>query len=192
MKYNIQNIQKINVENMNKLIVILILLADVLFSAGCTEDNDADENVPNTQETSIVSQEVQQEESTVVNVTELEQINTSLQQGPVLVKIGAEWCGPCQAMKPILKDLADEYNGKVTIMSIDIDQSSDLAAYFEIGYVPDTSLIVGIEDGDYLYMKEDGSVTKDRLQARILGQMDKKEYEDRINIALLQEGKSVS
>ncbi len=169
---------------MKKLVILLILLAAVLFTAGCTEGNNPEEKVTNNQEV--------KKEGTVVDVTTLEQINTSLQQGPVLVKIGAEWCGPCQAMKPILKDLADEYDGKVTITSIDIDQSPDLSAYFGIGYVPDTSLVVGIENGDYVYMKEDGNVSKDRLQARILGQMDKEVYENLINVALLQEGKVTS
>jgi thioredoxin 1 len=136
------------------------------------------------------SQETQ-EGSSVLTVTSLEQINTSLKQGPVLVKIGSKHCGPCQAMRPMLKELATEYSGRATITSIDITESPDLEAYFEIGYVPDTSLIVGIEDGDYVYIQENGTVTKDRFQARIQGQMEKQVYEDRINLALLQEGKSI-
>ena len=93
-------------------------------------------------------------------------------------------------MKPMLKELATEYSGKATIASIDITESPDLDSYFEIGYVPDTSLVVGIEDGDYVYMQENGTVTKDRFQARIQGQMEKEVYENRINLALLKEGKS--
>ncbi|AKB56193.1 Thioredoxin [Methanosarcina barkeri MS] len=130
------------------------------------------------------------EESNVLEVTSLEQINASLEQGPVLVKIGSKHCGPCQAMKPMLKELATEYSGKATIASIDITESPDLEAYFDIGYVPDTSLVVGIKDGDYVYMQENGTVTKDRFSARIQGQMEKEVYENRINLALLQEGKS--
>jgi len=53
-------------------------------------------------------------------------------------------------------------------------------------------LIVGIKNGDYVYMQEDGTVTKDRFAARIQGQMDKEVYENRINLALLKEGKSKS
>ncbi|AKB45478.1 Thioredoxin [Methanosarcina vacuolata Z-761] len=135
------------------------------------------------------SQEAQ-EGTSVLEVTSLEQINASLEQGPVLVKIGSKHCGPCQAMKPMLKELATEYSGKATIASIDITESPDLNSYFEIGYVPDTSLVVGIEDGDYVYMQENGTVTKDRFQARIQGQMEKEVYENRINLALLKEGKS--
>jgi thiol-disulfide isomerase/thioredoxin len=207
---------------MKKLVILLILLAAVIFTAGCTDESQenstniqavqdnngvvgANESEQNTipQETqegngiaetneskqNTTSQETQ-EGSSVVQVTSLEQINTSLEQGPVLVKIGSKHCGPCQAMRPMLKELATEYSGKATIASIDITESPDLEAYFEIGYVPDTSLIVGIEDGDYVYMQEDGAITKDRFKARIQGQMEKEVYENRINLALLQEGKS--
>lgn len=125
-----------------------------------------------------------QDEGGVLEVTQLEQINSSLQKGPVLVKIGAEWCGPCQAMKPILKDLATEYKGKVTITSVDVDQSPKLATYFEVGYIPDTFLVMGIENREYVYMRQDGNTTKDRLNARIVGQMEKEEYEKLIDVAL--------
>jgi thioredoxin 1 len=188
---------------MKKLVILLILLAAVIVTAGCTDKSQG--NSTNTQvvqennsvteanesEQNTTPQETQ-EGSSVVEVTSLEQINASLKQGPVLMKIGSKHCGPCQAMKPMLKELATEYSGKATIASIDITESPDLETYFEIGYVPDTSLIVGMENGKYIYMQEDGKVTKDRFQARIQGQMEKEVYENRINLALLQEGKSTS
>lgn len=195
--------QKINVENMKKLVILLILLAAVIFAAGCTEESQGNftdtqavqENYSvveaNESEQNTTIQETQQE-SNVVEVISLEQINASLAQGPVLLKIGSKHCGPCQAMKPMLEELATEYAGRATITSIDITESPDLEAYFEIGYVPDTSLVVGIEDGDYVYLQENGTVTKDRFQARIQGQMEKEVYENRINLALLQEGKKTS
>ena len=88
---------------MNKLIILLILLASVIFTAGCTEGPENATSAQGVQEISVVE-----------NMTALEQINTSVQEGPVLIKIGAEWCGPCQQMKPILSDLSAEYTGKVT------------------------------------------------------------------------------
>lgn len=125
--------------------------------------------------------------NSVVDVTRLEQINASLQKGPVLLKIGAEWCGPCKAMKPILKDLSTEYAGKATIMSLDVDKSPDLANYFVVSAVPDVTVIMGIENNEYIYMREDGEVTKDRFQARIVGFRDKQEFEKILNLALRTE-----
>ncbi|AAM07599.1 TPA: thioredoxin family protein [Methanosarcina acetivorans] len=156
---------------MNKLIIPLILLASVIFTAGCTE---SPESATSAQEISVVE-----------NMTSLEQINTSVQEGPVLIKVGAEWCGPCQQMKPILSDLAAEYTGKVTVMSADIDQSPEIAAYFGIAYIPDSFVVVGFENGEYVYMQEDGNVTTDRFQARVLGVRDKQVYEELLERAVL-------
>jgi thiol-disulfide isomerase/thioredoxin len=159
---------------MNRLIILLILIAAVLFTAGCTEK--VDNSTTDAQEIQV---------SVVENLTDLEQINTSVQKGPVLVKVGAEWCGPCQQMKPILSDLAAEYTGKATIMSADIDVSPNLSVYFATSYIPDSFVVVGLENGEYVYMQENGSVTADRFQARILGLQDSQVYEERLDRAIL-------
>ncbi len=121
---------------------------------------------------------------TVVEVTQLAQINTALQKGPVFLKFGAEWCGACQKTKPIVKALATEYAGKATIMSVDIDKSSKLADYFGVNTIPDTCVIVGTKNGKYVYMQQNGKTTTDRSKARIVGLNDKKVYEKIINLAL--------
>ena len=164
---------------MNKLIILLILLAAVLFTAGCTENpkNTATELTPDFRG--------DQEKSVVVELTDLEQINTSFQEGPVFLKIGAEWCGPCQQMKTILDDMAAEYGGRATVMSADIDKSPQLAAYFGVGYIPDSVMIVGIENGEYVYMQEDGTVTTDRFQARVLGVRESQVYGELMDRAIL-------
>ncbi len=175
---------------MKKLVILLILLAAVIFTAGCTEETQEKSGVV---EATEPGQNISsQEKSVVVDATTLEQINTSLQEGPVLMKIGSEGCGPCNAMKPMLQELATEYSGKATIMSIDIIQSPALEAYFKIGYVPDSTVIVNVTDGEYVYMKPDGNVTTDRFQARIPGLMEKNVFEDVLNLALLEKDKSKS
>jgi thioredoxin 1 len=119
--------------------------------------------------------------------TQLEQIKTSLQKGPVFLKIGAEWCEPCQEMKPILNQLSTEYKGKATIISIDVDQSPKLADYFGVSSIPDSFVIVGTKNGEYVYMQEDGSVSTDKFKGRIQGLMDKGVYEKVLNLALQKE-----
>lgn len=44
---------------------------------------------------------------------------------PVLLKFEAQWCGPCQAMKPTLEELAQEYAGKLTVATLDVDQNGN-------------------------------------------------------------------
>ncbi|MGB9929686.1 MAG: thioredoxin domain-containing protein [Methanosarcina sp.] len=165
---------------MKKLAMLLILLTIVLFTAGCTGETSNSSNAQGSQERIPVEE-----------INNLEQINESLKTGPVFLKIGASYCGPCREMQPMLEELAAQYEGKVTVLSADIDNenSTDLASYFDIGYVPDSSIIIGIENGEYVYMQEDGNISKDRMKARILGLREKSVYENTLNHAILQNEK---
>ena len=59
---------------------------------------------------------------------------------PVLLKFEAEWCGPCQAMKPAVAELADEYGERVTIATLDIDQNNQTPYRLGVRGVPTVML----------------------------------------------------
>ncbi len=55
---------------------------------------------------------------------------------PVLVDFFADWCGPCQMLTPVLKQLAEEVDGKYDIVKVDIDESEDIATELGITSIP--------------------------------------------------------
>jgi thioredoxin 1 len=55
---------------------------------------------------------------------------------PVLVDFFATWCGPCQHMAPVIEELALEYQGKVVVGKVDVDQNQALAEKYQIASLP--------------------------------------------------------
>ncbi len=65
-------------------------------------------------------------------------------KGTVLLDLWADWCGPCTLIAPIVKEIADEYEGKIKVGKINVDEQPELSAAFRCESIP---MLVVVKDG---------------------------------------------
>ena len=82
---------------------------------------------------------------------------------PVLIDFYADWCGPCRMMGPVVEELAREYDGKVKVGKVNIDEQPELAEKYGVMSIPYFALI---KNGS-LVSDELGAVPKDRLARKL-------------------------
>lgn len=61
---------------------------------------------------------------------------------PTVIDFNATWCGPCQRFAPIFEETANEYRGKAIFISVDVDNSPELARLFEVSAIPQVTILL--------------------------------------------------
>ena len=82
---------------------------------------------------------------------------------PVIIDLWAPWCGPCKALTPILESSAADYEGKVKVVKLNIDESPTIAAKYQVMSIP---TVLFFKDGN-VESQVIGLVGKDKIARKI-------------------------
>ncbi|QGP52882.1 Thioredoxin-1 [Piscirickettsia salmonis] len=80
----------------------------------------------------------------ILDVTDGDFDTEVLQSGtPVLVDFWASWCGPCKALSPVLAEIASQYEGKVKIVKVNVDENTQTPQKYGVRGIPTLLLVKG-------------------------------------------------
>lgn len=77
----------------------------------------------------------------MMKVVNSNEFKSEIEKDMVLVDFFAEWCGPCKMISPILDELQAEFEDKINIIKVNVDNSMDIAEQYNISNIPELVLL---------------------------------------------------
>ena len=116
-----------NLSTMKKSILIAMVILATAFTA-TAQENKEESKVKNLTYNEFLKQVWNFESSP----------NTFIYKGklPAVIDFYANWCGPCRRVAPIMEKLAEEYDGRLLVYKVNVDQEKELAAAFQVKSIP--------------------------------------------------------
>ena len=109
-----------------------------------------------------------QEKQSYVTLTDRNFQNTVLEsKKPVLVDVWAPWCGPCQVMEPVIRELAEEFQTRAVVVKVNVDDHQEITARYGIQSIP--TLII-FQNGEVVE-KMVGTIPKATLAQKLESQL---------------------
>ncbi|MCL1813258.1 MAG: thioredoxin [Treponema sp.] len=91
---------------------------------------------------------------------ESEVINASV---PVLLDFWASWCGPCKMIAPFIEQIANEYDGRLKVGKINVDEEGELAMKHNVASIPTLAVY---KNGEQLFIQS-GAMPKNQIESLI-------------------------
>ena len=92
-----------------------------------------------------------------------ENFEATVNEGVSLVDFWAPWCGPCKSIAPIIEELSKEYNGRLKVVKVNVDENKEAAMRFNVRGIPNLILFKGGESQEQIV----GAVAKQEIVSAI-------------------------